>query len=228
MSGDQAARVVFVHGAFGGPWCWDATTEALATRGIESVSIDLPTIGESVDPTLDFHADAARVREILDGLDGPVVLCGNSYGGVVITEASAGAQNVVRLVYLAAFMLDEQDEVPGALVANCTPEFLGGFAFGDNGPRRSIATPPRTLSSTKRRPTLPRQPSTDSDRWLSASGVPLLSLQQAGATSLPPTSYAATTARSSPTHRDGGRRSGLRSRSNCRPTTLPTSLGHKR
>jgi pimeloyl-ACP methyl ester carboxylesterase len=32
------------------------------------------------------------------------VLCGNSYGGVVITEASAGAQNVVRLVYLAAFM----------------------------------------------------------------------------------------------------------------------------
>ena len=134
MSGEQGvARVVLVHGAFGGAWCWDATSAALTALGIESVSIDLPTIGESVDPSLDFHADAKYVREILDGLDGPIVLCGNSYGGVVITEASAGAQNVVRLVYLAAFMLDEQDEVPGALLTHCTPEFLGGFAFGDNG-----------------------------------------------------------------------------------------------
>ncbi|HEY5013233.1 MAG TPA: alpha/beta hydrolase [Acidimicrobiia bacterium] len=131
MSG--VARVVLVHGAFGGAWCWDATSAALAALGIESVSIDLPTIGEGVDPSLDFHADAEYVREILDGLDGPIVLCGNSYGGVVITEASAGAQNVVRLIYLAAFMLDEQDEVPGVLLTHCTPEFLGGFAFDGNG-----------------------------------------------------------------------------------------------
>jgi pimeloyl-ACP methyl ester carboxylesterase len=134
MSGEQGvARVVLVHGAFGGAWCWDATSAALAALGIESVSIELPTIGADVDPSLDFHADAAHVREILDGLDGPIVLCGNSYGGVVITEASAGAQHVVRLIYLAAFMLDEQDEVPGVLLTNCTPEFLGGFALGDNG-----------------------------------------------------------------------------------------------
>jgi alpha-beta hydrolase superfamily lysophospholipase len=88
MSG--VARVVLVHGAFEGAWCWDATSAALAALGIESLSIDLPTIGEGVDPSLDFHADAEHVREILDGLDGPIVLCANSYGGVVITEASAG------------------------------------------------------------------------------------------------------------------------------------------
>lgn len=85
------ATVVFVHGAFGGAWCWEATNAALAALGIESVSVDLPTIGESVTPALDFHVDASHLREVVDGLDDPVVLCGNSYGGVVITEASAGA-----------------------------------------------------------------------------------------------------------------------------------------
>jgi pimeloyl-ACP methyl ester carboxylesterase len=134
MSGEQGVpRVVLVHGAFGGAWCWDDTSEALSALGVESVSIDLPTIGEGIDPSLDFHADAEYVREILDGLDGPVVLCGNPYGGVVITEASGGAQNVVRLIYLAAFMLDEQDEVPAVLLTSCTPEFLGGFGFGESG-----------------------------------------------------------------------------------------------
>ena len=229
MSGEQGvARVVLVHGAFGGAWWWDATTAALADLGIESVSVELPTIGEGVDPSLDFHADAKYVREILGGLDGPIVLCGNSYGGVVITEAAAGAQNVVRLIYLAAFMLDEQDEVPGALLTNCTPEFLGGFAFGDNG----LATfDPDTAKDVvfNQAPHEVAQAAVDQFRPMALGlGTPPPSLQQAGATSLPPTSSAATTARCSLTHRDGGRRSGRRSRSNSPTTTVPKCRGHER
>lgn len=41
-------------------------------------------------PCGDLYDDAARVRAVLDGLRGPVVLCGYSYGGAVITQAAAG------------------------------------------------------------------------------------------------------------------------------------------
>jgi pimeloyl-ACP methyl ester carboxylesterase len=105
----------------------------LAARGVPHVAVDLPTVGVGVDPMLDCHADAAHVRVILDGINGPVVLCGNSYGGVVITEASAGSSNVSHLVYLAAFMLEADDEIPGSLLRECFPEFLTGLAFGDDG-----------------------------------------------------------------------------------------------
>jgi pimeloyl-ACP methyl ester carboxylesterase len=82
----HAATVVLVHGACAGSWCWDATGKELSARGIEYVAVDLPTVAAGADPMFDCHTDAAHVRAILDGLDGPVVLCGNSYGGVVITR----------------------------------------------------------------------------------------------------------------------------------------------
>ena len=97
------------------------------------MEVDLPTVGVGVDPALDAHADAAHVRAVLDRLDGPVLLCGNSYGGVVITEASAGHRQVVRLVYLAAFMPDALDELPVFLTSSCSPEFMSGAIFGDDG-----------------------------------------------------------------------------------------------
>jgi pimeloyl-ACP methyl ester carboxylesterase len=95
--------------------------------------VDLPSVGIGVDPNTDFHADAEHLRDVLDGLNGPVLLCGNSYGGIVITEASAGARNVVGLVYLAAFMPDAEDELPTLLLANRTPEFMTAAILRDDG-----------------------------------------------------------------------------------------------
>jgi pimeloyl-ACP methyl ester carboxylesterase len=46
------------------------------------------------------------VRAVIEGVDGPVVVCGHSYGGCVITEAAAGLPSVTHLVYLCALMLD--------------------------------------------------------------------------------------------------------------------------
>jgi pimeloyl-ACP methyl ester carboxylesterase len=42
-------------------------------------------------------------------IDGPVMLVGHSYGGAVITVAAASAANVVGLVYITAFILDENE-----------------------------------------------------------------------------------------------------------------------
>ncbi|SDJ26974.1 Alpha/beta hydrolase family protein [Nonomuraea maritima] len=51
-----------------------------------------------------MHDDAALLSEVLASTDGPVVVLGHSYGGIPITEAAAGAGNVERLIYLAAYM----------------------------------------------------------------------------------------------------------------------------
>ena len=53
-------------------------------------------------PLRSLACDAAALSASVSAIDGPVVLVGHSYGGAVITQASAGLDNVTALVYLAA------------------------------------------------------------------------------------------------------------------------------
>jgi pimeloyl-ACP methyl ester carboxylesterase len=100
-------RIVLVPGGFTGAWMWADVVALLEQNGIEAMAVELPTIGED-SAGADFYADARAVRELLDRLEPPVVLCGHSYGGAVITEAAAGPHPAVReLLYLTA-------AVPGA------------------------------------------------------------------------------------------------------------------
>jgi pimeloyl-ACP methyl ester carboxylesterase len=81
---------------------WADVAALLEGEGIEAICVELPTIGED-SAGADFYADARAVRELLDRLGPPVVLCGHSYGGAVITEAAAGPHPAVHeLVYLTA------------------------------------------------------------------------------------------------------------------------------
>lgn len=133
MADAQGATLVLVHGAGAGSWMWVPVGAELDERGIDHVEVDLPSVGEDVDPAINSHDDAAHVRAVLDTIDGPVVLCGNSYGGVVITEASAGHPRVVRLVYIAAYMPDVDDDLTTFLTSNCTPESLTGATLRPDG-----------------------------------------------------------------------------------------------
>jgi pimeloyl-ACP methyl ester carboxylesterase len=90
--------VVLVHGAFA-----DASGFGGIIRELESaghVAIAPPN------PLRSLASDSAAVSAVVKAIDGPVVLVGHSYGGAVITQASAGLDNVTGLVYLAAFGLD--------------------------------------------------------------------------------------------------------------------------
>ncbi len=73
-------------------------TPQLDEAGSSWVAVELPLTS--------FEDDVAATRQAIDGVDGPVVLCGHSYGGAVITEAGH-QRNVERLVYLAAFACDD-------------------------------------------------------------------------------------------------------------------------
>jgi pimeloyl-ACP methyl ester carboxylesterase len=133
------ATVVLVHGAWHGAWCWDRVVDGLAALGIDVVAIDLPGHGASTEPLGDLHGDAAAVRRVLDALDGPVVLCGHSYGGAVIGEAAAGHPNVRHLVFLAALVLDVGESasqsvpVPAGGAPGPESELSSAMRFSDDG-----------------------------------------------------------------------------------------------
>lgn len=99
--------VVLVHGAWHGAWCWERVVDRLSIPGVKGIPVEMP--GDGHVPGL-LYADASAVRRVLDRLDGPVVLCGHSYGGAVITEAGVHPR-VAHLVYIAAFVPDEQRAV---------------------------------------------------------------------------------------------------------------------
>jgi pimeloyl-ACP methyl ester carboxylesterase len=98
--------IVLVHGAWHGSWSWEQVVPLLTERGFPVRTVDLPSTGPDVEALGDLADDVAAVRAVLDDVAGPTVLVGHSYGGLPITEASAGRDDVVRLVYVCAFLLD--------------------------------------------------------------------------------------------------------------------------
>jgi pimeloyl-ACP methyl ester carboxylesterase len=102
----RRSTVVLVHGGWHGSWCWVPVVSLLERRGVSVRTVDLPSIDADPDDRSALSGDAAAVARLLDDLREPALLCGHSYGGMVITQAAAGRQDVTRLVYLCAFMPD--------------------------------------------------------------------------------------------------------------------------
>ncbi|MBV8949386.1 MAG: alpha/beta hydrolase [Actinobacteria bacterium] len=121
------ATVVLVHGAWHGAWCWERVVDGLRARGTDARAVDLPGHGEDAGPAGDLHADAARVRQMIDAVAGPVLLVGHSYGGAVITEAGEHPA-VAHLVYLCAIAPDAGETCTTAVTG-----IAGGAGIVDDG-----------------------------------------------------------------------------------------------
>jgi pimeloyl-ACP methyl ester carboxylesterase len=103
------ANFVLVHGAWHGGWCWARVERILRDAGHQVFASTLTGLGErvhlaSADINLDTHIDdilgVLEWEELED-----VVLCGHSYGGMVITGvAERAAHRIDTLVYLDAFV----------------------------------------------------------------------------------------------------------------------------
>jgi pimeloyl-ACP methyl ester carboxylesterase len=94
--------VVLVHGAWHGAWAWDGVCAELARLGVAAEAVELPFTG--------FPDDVTAAREAIERAGPGAIVCGHSYGGFVISAAARDLP-VERLVYLCAFMVDE-DENP--------------------------------------------------------------------------------------------------------------------
>jgi pimeloyl-ACP methyl ester carboxylesterase len=101
----RSRRVLLIHGAWHGAWCWERVLAPLRVPGYEPEAIDLPGHGGSTEPLTDLHGDADAVRARLDSIGEPTLLVGHSYGGMVITDAGTH-DAVAGLVYVAAYMPD--------------------------------------------------------------------------------------------------------------------------
>ena len=114
MAGDAkagAVSVVLVHGGFVDGSGWEGVYQALKTDGY-SVSI-------VQNPTKSLADDVAFTKRVVDAQEGPVVLVGHSYGGVVVSEAG-NHPKVASVVYIAAFAPDAGESV-SSLIANPPP-----------------------------------------------------------------------------------------------------------
>jgi pimeloyl-ACP methyl ester carboxylesterase len=111
---------VLVHGGFVDGSGWEGVFRILRQDGY--------TVRVVQNPTTSLAEDVAFTRRIIDAEQGPVLLVGHSYGGVVITEAGNNPK-AGGLVYIAAFAPDKgesvssliKDPAPGAPVPPILP-----------------------------------------------------------------------------------------------------------
>jgi pimeloyl-ACP methyl ester carboxylesterase len=101
-------NIVLVHGAWADGSSWSGVVERLQEDGFQ---VRAPQF-----PLTSLADDVARLRQVLEFQDGPTIVAGHSYGGQVITALGTDAPNVVGLVYIAAFAIDEGESL-GALLA---------------------------------------------------------------------------------------------------------------
>jgi pimeloyl-ACP methyl ester carboxylesterase len=101
-------NIVLVHGAWAEGSCWSGVIERLQADGFQ---VRAPQF-----PLSSLADDVARLRQVLEFQDGPTIVVGHSYGGQIMTALGTEAPNVVGLVYIAAFGLDEGESL-GALLA---------------------------------------------------------------------------------------------------------------
>ena len=106
-SGTQKS-VVLVHGGFVDGSGWQGVYDILKRDGYNVTIVQ--------NPTTSLAADVAATRSAIAAQQGPVILVGHSYGGVVISEAGTDPK-VERLVYIAAFAPDAGESVQ-TLIAN--------------------------------------------------------------------------------------------------------------
>jgi pimeloyl-ACP methyl ester carboxylesterase len=93
--------IVLVHGAFAESSSWDGVIDQLTGAGHPVVA--------AANPLRDLASDAQSVSDLVRSIDGPVMLVGHSYGGMVISNVDADAGEIAGLVYVCGFAPEPGD-----------------------------------------------------------------------------------------------------------------------
>lgn len=109
---DSKPTVVLVHGANADSASWNGVIVGLATAGY--------TVVAQANPMRSVKTDADYLAATVKNIDGPIVLAGHSYGGMVISQAAPQASNVRALVFVAGLAPE-----PGESAVDLVGKFPG-------------------------------------------------------------------------------------------------------
>jgi pimeloyl-ACP methyl ester carboxylesterase len=127
----RASNIVLVHGLFADGSCWSEVIARLQPKGLNVTSVQNPltTLDDAVRQTL----------RVLARQDGPTVLVGHSYSGMIVTEAGIDPK-VSAIVYVAARAPDAGEDYTALAKKFTTPPASAGVVFdGDEGRLTELA-----------------------------------------------------------------------------------------
>jgi len=152
MSEATSPTVVLVHGAFADASSWNGVIERLQAQG---VAVKAPA-----NPLRGISTDSAYLAGVFEETPGPILAVGHSYGGAIISNAATEAENVVGLVFVAAFA-PEEDEALGEAAADSKDSVLNSalvplhYPAANGGDPHSSSPSIPDVSTTLSRPTYP-------------------------------------------------------------------------
>ena len=126
----NARNVILVHGLFADGSCWSEVIARLQPKGIQVTAVQNPLT------TLDDAV--AETQRVLDRQDGPTVLAGHSFSGMIVTEAGVHP-NVSAVVYVAARAPDAEEDYAALASKFPTPPATAGIVFDGNEGRLTEA-----------------------------------------------------------------------------------------
>jgi pimeloyl-ACP methyl ester carboxylesterase len=121
----KASNIVMVHGLFADGSCWTEVIPRLQAAGLNVTSVQ--------NPLTTFPEAVASAQRVLDRQDGPTVLVGHSFSGMIVTEAGVHPK-VSALVYVAARAPDAGEDYTALANTYPTPPATAGIVFdGEEG-----------------------------------------------------------------------------------------------
>ena len=121
----ERPNVVLIHGAFADGSSWSAVVADLQAKGYHVTAPQFPLTS--------LADDVARLRQALAWQSGPTIVVGHSYGGQVMTALGDDVANVVGLVYVAAFGLDEGESINAVGADAPSPPALANLIVDEHG-----------------------------------------------------------------------------------------------
>lgn len=99
---------ILIHGSWHGAWNWHKVAPILEKQGHKAIAIDLPAMGrdKTLVATVTMPLVVEKICQLIDSLDGKVILVGHSKNGIMISQvAEQRPQKVEKLIYLAAYLV---------------------------------------------------------------------------------------------------------------------------